>query len=79
MSTYGGYGGAHGGYGGGEGCMIGCEGVGFGWLTAVGCVGDLGGAGLSFFVNLFRLTSRSCLSYCMCRYWGVVGVGGLAR
>ena len=45
------------------------------WLAAVGCVVDLGSAGLPFVLNLFLLMSRSCLSCCMRRYCGVVGVG----
>ena len=47
------------------------------WLAAVGCVVDLGSAGLPFVLNLFLLMSRSCLSCCMRRYCGVVGVGGV--
>ena len=51
--------------------------VGFGWLAAGCCFGDLCGAGLPFDLNLFLLMSRSCRSCCMRRYCGVVGVRGV--
>ena len=49
----------------------------FGWLAAVGWFGELGGAGLPFVLNRFLLMSLSCLSCCVRRYWGVVGVEGV--
>ena len=48
-------------------CVVGVS-ISLGWLAAISCVGDLGGAGLLCFLNRFLLISLNCLSCCMRLY-----------